>query len=192
VTDILQLRYVDMAKNLLFATVLTIAFTLFQTGSVSADYADTGPFDDWKKPTKTCPKGTVWSSKLKKCVSKDSSLLDENDRYRYAVWLGKKGQHAVSIEILKTMADQRDPKVLTYLGYNNRKMGDFKKGVKLYKKALAIDPNYVLAREYLGEGYVKVGKLDLAREQLAEIEKRCGTTCEAYLVLAMEIVEANK
>ncbi|HET7446757.1 MAG TPA: hypothetical protein VFJ49_02370 [Methyloceanibacter sp.] len=35
-------------------------------------------------------------------------------------------------------------------------------------------------REYLGEGYVTVGQLDLARLELSEIEKRCGTTCEEY------------
>jgi hypothetical protein len=38
----------------------------------------------------------------------------------------------------------------------------------------------VLAREYLGEGYVAAGKLDLAKVELNEIEKRCGTTCEEY------------
>ena len=61
-------------------------------------------------------------------------------------------------------------------------------GLTYYQKALAIDPNFVLAREYLGEGYVAAGKFDLAREQLHEIGKRCGTNCEEYMELA-EVIE---
>ena len=52
---------------------------------------------------------------------------------------------------------------------------------------MALDPEYTLVREYLGEAYVIKGELDLAKEQLAEIEKRCGTTCEPYQDLAEAI-----
>jgi hypothetical protein len=38
-------------------------------------------------------------------------------------------------------------------------------------------------REYLGEAYIQLGRVDLARDQLAEIEKHCGTTCEPYVEL---------
>lgn len=44
-------------------------------------------------------------------------------------------------------------------------------------------------REYLGEAYVIQGRLDLALAELAEIEKRCGKTCEPYEDLA-EAIEA--
>ena len=54
-------------------------------------------------------------------------------------------------------------------------------------KALAIDPNYVLVREYLGEGYIAAGKIGLAKAQLTEIASRCGTTCEEYQDLAEEL-----
>ena len=62
-------------------------------------------------------------------------------------------------------------------------------GIAFYQKAVALDPDYTLVREYLGEAYVTQGKLDLARTELAEIEKRCGTTCEPYEDLA-EAIEA--
>jgi hypothetical protein len=52
---------------------------------------------------------------------------------------------------------------------------------------VALDPDYTLVREYLGEAYVIQGKLDLAKQELAEIEKRCGTTCEPYEDLAEAI-----
>ncbi len=45
----------------------------------------------------------------------------------------------------------------------------------------------MLAREYLGEGYVKAGRIDLARLELAAIKKLCGTACEEYIDLAAVI-----
>lgn len=136
---------------------------------------------------KTCAKGKVWSSSSNKCVTQKSERLNDQERYAQAFLLAKSGKHAQSLDILKTIKNQKDPKVLTYLGYNNRKMGKTAEGVKFYKMALAIDPNYVRAREYLGEGYVASGKLDLAKQQLAEIKNRCGASCEEYKELASAI-----
>ena len=56
-----------------------------------------------------------------------------------------------------------------------------------YRKALAIDPNFVLAREYLGEGYVAAGRIDLAKLELNEIKVRAGTASEEYRDLAKAI-----
>ena len=64
-----------------------------------------------------------------------------------------------------------------------------RRGIAFYHKALALDPNYVEAREYLGEGYLKQGALDKAKGQLAEIAQRCGTTCETYAELSRQISE---
>jgi tetratricopeptide (TPR) repeat protein len=82
--------------------------------------------------------------------------------------------------------------VLNGLGYTNRKLGHFPEGIAYYKKALEVDPNYAEAREYLGEGYVTIGKLDLAKEQLAEIRRICGTSCEEYADLNEAIEKAVK
>ena len=81
--------------------------------------------------------------------------------------------------------------MLNYLGYSNRKAGRLDVGLSYYQKALAIDPNFVLAREYLGEGYVAAGKFDFARDQLHEIGQRCGTNCEEYKELAEVISGVN-
>ena len=64
------------------------------------------------------------------------------------------------------------------------------KGIEYYHKALKLDPNYNLAREYLGEGYLQQGALEKAKQQLVEIAARnCGSGCEAYDDLAEEIVK---
>jgi tetratricopeptide (TPR) repeat protein len=97
--------------------------------------------------------------------------------------LARDGQYREAIAMLETIANKGDPVALTYLGYSHRKLGDVDHGISLYKKALEIDPENVATREYLGEGYVSKGQLDLAYLELTEIEKRCGTTCEEYKAL---------
>ena len=42
-------------------------------------------------------------------------------------------------------------------------------------------------REYLGEAYLQKKDLPSAKGQLAEIQKRCGTTCESYTELNDQI-----
>ena len=70
------------------------------------------------------------------------------------------------------------------------KQGNLEIGITYYRKALAINPDFVLAREYLGEGYVAAGRVDLAKLELSEIQKRCGTACEEYKDLSKAISTA--
>ena len=81
--------------------------------------------------------------------------------------------------------------MLNYTGYSNRKAGRLEIGITYYRKALAIDPNFVLAREYLGEGYVAAGRVDLARIELGEIKNRAGVQSEEYHDLAKAITLAS-
>lgn len=175
------------------AAVLALVFAATSVFGPNQALSFTGGGNDKPKPIRKCTKrGFVWSPRIRRCVRKRSHLLNDNERYRYAVWLGKRGHHRESIEILEAVATPGDPKVLTYLGYNHRNLGDFATGLKYYKQALARDPNFVQAREYLGEGYLKTGRMDLAMVELAEIKKRCGTGCEAYRDLSEEIQKARK
>ena len=96
-----------------------------------------------------------------------------------------------AIGVLNAVQEKSDPGVLNYLGYAHRKAGMIETGIAYYQQALAIDPDYVLAREYLGEGYVAAGNVELARQQLQEIGTRCGTNCEEYLELAEVIASAQ-
>ncbi len=138
---------------------------------------------DDEEPPKKCPSGKAWSNKAKKCVAQKSEWLSDEDLGRAGRQLARDGNYREAIAVLETVANKGDPVALTYLGYSHRKLGDVDFGISLYKKALAIDPENVATREYLGEGYVTKGQLDLAYLELVEIEKRCGTTCEAYKAL---------
>ena len=129
-------------------------------------------------PAPKCEKGEVYDPATNKCVTKEAASPEA--LYEHAVRLIKQdGNYTGGLAILATL-DQTDARVLNYTGYATRKSGDILKGMTYYYKALEKDPDYVIAREYLGEGYIQLGRVDLAKEQLIEIEKRCGTSCEAY------------
>jgi tetratricopeptide (TPR) repeat protein len=78
--------------------------------------------------------------------------------------------------------------VLNMVGYATRKLGDVDKDLDCYQRALALDPNYLWAREYLGEGYLQKGDVAKAKEQLMEIANRCAGSCEEYGKLEQAIV----
>ena len=158
--------------------VLTLAWSV-------PSQAFLGGGDD-DRPAKKCPSGKVW--KAGKCVSQSSDALSDEDRARAGRQLARDGQYQEAIAVLETIADKNDARVLTYLGYSHRKLGDVDLGISLYLKALAIDPENIDTREYLGEGYVTKGQLDLAYLELVEIEKRCGTSCEEYRALEKAVL----
>lgn len=168
----------------------SIAAALATTVMLTAPMAAFSASDD--TPTvPTCSKGQVYSPTAGKCVRKTSNLITDEDRYNTAVQLARTGKYDQAIGLLSAIANQDDPRVLTYLGYSNRKMGKMDTGVAFYKKALEINPDYLLAREYLGEGYVAQGKIVLAYLQLNEIENRCGTTCREYSLLKQAIATSK-
>jgi hypothetical protein len=54
-------------------------------------------------------------------------------------------------------------------------------------QALALDPNYTKARQYLGEAFLQKGDVVKAKEQLMEIADRCGGPCDDYELLVKAI-----
>jgi Flp pilus assembly protein TadD len=111
--------------------------------------------------------------------------------YEQGKALAEAAQYDAALAVLEKISRQDDPKVLNYIGYSHRKAGRLDIAIEIYKKALAIDPNFVQARAYLGEGFVASGMLDLAKAELAEIKERCGATCVEYTALAKSIAAAG-
>ena len=180
-----------MRKSLVLAAsaaalIVTSGFAL-AAGSGGSSGGASGGSD-----STTCKKGFMWDKKSKKCVQQDSMILPDQDLIEQAWALSRKGEFDAGRALFNAVADKRNPEVLNGLGYTNRKLGHFSEAIAYYKKALSVDPHYAQAREYLGEGYVTMGKIDLAREQLAEIGKICGATCEEYVDLKDAIDTAVK
>ena len=121
-------------------------------------------------------KGTAaWTS----CVGRANAAMSDDELFYAGYWLAKSGQYEQAISYLK-LAQKKDERVLTYIGYATRKMGDVEHALPIYRQALDLNPNYVVARAYLGEAFLSLGEPTKARDELAEIERRCGATCAAY------------
>ena len=138
---------------------------------------------------KKCKKGEVVKkvNNVEKCVKVKAGILPDDELYEQGRVLAKAGQYEWALQVLAAIQNQNDPRVLNYTGYSNRKAGRLEIGITYYHKALAIDPNFVLAREYLGEGYVAAGRVDLAQIQLSEIKNRAGVDSEEYKDLSKAI-----
>ena len=81
--------------------------------------------------------------------------------------------------------DKNNPDILNYLGFTLRKTGKLGEAEKYYLAGLKIKPDHNGINEYLGELYVKTGRMELAKERLSVL-KNCN--CEEYAELK-EIIE---
>ena len=84
-------------------------------------------------------------------------------------------------------SDKKNPDILNYMGFTTRKTGNFEKAEKFYLEGLSLKPNHNGINEYLGELYVKTGRVELAKERLAVL-KNCN--CKEYAELK-EVIEKN-
>lgn len=141
--------------------------------------------------TPTCKVGYVYSQKKKKCVRKKSEVIPDADLKNQGWTLAYAGKYRAAIKLFALVANRNDPEALNGLGYSHRKLGLISKGIGYYKRALKQNPDYVLAREYLGEGFVAGGRPDLAKLQLAQIALRCGTDCKEFVKLQKVIDTGN-
>ena len=140
----------------------------------------------------TCAPGQVWDRKKHKCLERHSGVLPDPALTEYAYALAKADRYQEAIDVLDLLDNPNTARALNYRGYATRKLGRTEEGIGYYLKSVALDPNYAQVREYLGEAYVIEGKFDLAKDQLATIEKLCGSKdCEYYGDLADALKTAH-
>ncbi|KAB2847979.1 MAG: tetratricopeptide repeat protein [Hyphomicrobiaceae bacterium] len=137
-----------------------------------------------------CSKFKKDSPEWKRC--KAGTSRSDEDRYELGHSQAMTGDYAAAIETLKAVGDQRDARVLTLIGFATRKLGRVEEALGYYNLALSINPNLTSTRQYLGEAYLQKNQPEKAKEQLAEISKRCGVGCEDYTKLAEEIAKFEK
>lgn len=148
------------------------AFTLLIPLAFAAgDDATTPPAPS---PTPRCPEGQIHDRKAGKCVPVKSSALNDDDRYQAVRELAYLERYAAASLVLDAMSDQRDDRVLTYRGFLKRKGGQMDQAIKYYQAAIDKNPNNLLVRSYMGQGFVESGDLASARSQHEEILARGG------------------
>ena len=180
------------SKSLFALPALALALSIAPTPFAASDIAFAAGGGGGAS-TPTCSRGRTWSRSKKQCVKTSYAPdLPDNDLIDSARGLAYAGKYERVLETLAFARNQQDPRVLNYRGYATRKLGRVEEGLTYYRAALRVDPDYTLVREYMGEAFLMLGQVDKAREQLVEIERRCGTDCREYALLAKEIEAFEK
>lgn len=169
------------------AQVFACAAPLAMSAAVAIVLAPSGALafgDEPAKPKIDCSKKANKSNPA--CKNNRDGATDD-EIYNAAYWLAKAGSYVEARALLLTASNPDDPRILNYLGFTTRKLGDVDVALVYYGKALALKPDYTLARSYLGEAHLQKGDVAAAKSELGEIERRCGTGCQEYAELASRI-----
>ncbi|MGA8802568.1 MAG: tetratricopeptide repeat protein, partial [Pseudolabrys sp.] len=101
--------------------------------------------------------------------------------YREARQLILNGKYEAGIAAMHALGHDEHPDVANYIGYANRKMGDYEQSKIWYEAALKADPNHVRTWSYYGMWQMEQGNRLKALEDLQKVQLICGnTSCEEY------------
>lgn len=122
------------------------------------------------------------------------SLASVDKTYVDAVSLINEGKYVPAIAMLQgaLWAAGPHPDLLTYLGYANRKLGNYETAATWYRTALAVAPNHRGAIEYYGELKLQRGDRLGALAHLARLEQICGFGCVQADELRNQIAGASQ
>ena len=113
--------------------------------------------------------------------SDDSGPYSPTSRFKDINKLIKLEKFAEAHKMLKSLkkvnTDEADR--LNLLGFTARKSGDLDTAGDYYEQALALNPRHTGALEYQGELFIQLGKIELAKANLAKIDKICWLPCNA-------------
>lgn len=96
------------------------------------------------------------------------------DGYRAARALVLDGKYEEGIAAFKALGHDDSAEVANYIGYANRKLGNYELARVWYEKALAIDPTHVRTWQYYGMWHVEQGNMLKAGDFLEKIRLICG------------------
>jgi len=127
----------------------------------------------------------------KKKSKKKSNVIEQQEQklaqdkflrgYRAARQLILSGNYQAGIAAMHELGHDEHADVANYIGYANRKLGNYDQSKYWYELALAADPNHVRTWSYYGMWQMEQGNRLKAEDDLAKVRLLCGSTgCEAY------------
>jgi tetratricopeptide (TPR) repeat protein len=169
-TQVLRRAGVFAAAALLVTAVSIKPVTVFAMGTDSPP-----PSDDGKKKKKKKDQSVIEQKEQQ--LAQEKFLRD----YRAARQLILDGQYEAGISALHALGRDDHPDVANYIGYANRKMGDYDQSKIWYEAALKADPNHVRTWSYYGMWHMEQGNRLKALDNLQKVQLICGnTSCEEY------------
>ena len=196
---------ITLRHTMLLSFCATVSLTALSAARAADSDTTTPPVAT--ETTTTCTDGKIWSDEKKECVApedlkpaggtktdgtkteeeKKSERLIDDKLYAATREFAYAGQYGNALRALRAAYDQEDPRILNYMGYNTRKLGNMALGMTYYKRALRKDENYILARSYMGQALIEQGDIEGARVQLVEIRDRGGENTWAYRALLQSL-----
>ena len=137
----------------------------------------------------------------KKKKKKDNNAVEQQEQqlvqekflreYRAARQLILDGNYEAGIAAMHALGYDEHADVANYIGYANRKMGNYDQSKIWYEAALKADPNHVRTWSYYGMWQMEQGNRLKALEDLQKVQLICGnTTCEEYRQLKA-VIDGN-
>jgi tetratricopeptide (TPR) repeat protein len=169
-----------LAAAALLVTAISIKpVTVFAMGTDNPP-----PTDDGKKKKK---KDNNAVEQQKQQLVQEQFLRE----YRAARQLILDGNYKAGITAMHALGHDEHADVANYIGYANRKMGNYDQSKIWYEAALKADPNHVRTWSYYGMWQMEQGNRLKALEDLQKIQLICGnTTCEEYRQLKA-VIDGN-
>lgn len=104
--------------------------------------------------------------------------------YRAAHELIQAGQYETGIAAMHALGRDEHPDVANYIGYANRKLGNYDQSKVWYEAALKADPSHTRTWSYFGMWHAEQGNRLKAQDFLAKVNVLCGdTSCKEYTEL---------
>lgn len=162
--------------GVLAAAALLVAAVGLKAPPAYAAGTDNPPPADEKKDKK---KGSAIEQQEQK-LAQEKFLRD----YRAARQLILSGNYQSGIAAMHALGHDEHPDVANYIGYANRKLGNYDQSKVWYEAALKADPNHTRTWSYFGMWHMEQGNRLMAKDHLAKVNALCGnTTCEEYFQL---------
>ena len=154
--------------------LIAAAFSVSQVNAVGTDNPP-APSGCDKKKNKNC------ATETQEQQLAHQKFLGE---YRAARALILAGHYEAGIDAMRALHRDDHPDVANYIGYANRKRGDYDAAKHWYEKALAADPNHVRTWSYYGMWHAELGHSLQAEQYLQKVKFLCGnTSCKEFVQL---------
>jgi tetratricopeptide (TPR) repeat protein len=169
----------SLTKTLRSFAVLAVAgllVTAVGTKSMYAAGTDTPAPTDDKKDKK---KGSAIEEQERQLA--EAKFLRDYRAARDTILAGNYGD---GIAAMHALGHDEHPDVANYIGYANRKMGNYDQSKIWYEAALKSDPNHTRTWSYFGMWHMEQGNRLMANDYLAKVNALCGdTSCKEYTEL---------
>ena len=175
----MQLTKTLRRAGLLAAAALLVTAVSFKPVAVYAMGTENPPPTDDSKKKKKDGGSAIEQQEQKLAQEKENEKFLRDYRATREEILA--GDYKAGIAAMHALGHDENPDVANYIGYANRKMGNYEQSKIWYEAALKADPNHTRTWSYYGMWQMEQGNRLKAEDDLQKVKLLCGNTdCTEY------------